>query len=159
MLKDKKTLRDKKPKFGKMLQAQELLEVEDVSENSANENESSQELIDNAGDSNDNNNQVENEVKFDDEGTTSMFGGEVSVTVDTNIAEKLDEASYVFSGSTKKLHKAPSALEKALKKAKSIMHLKTINKNKHVHIKKGDKTGGKMGSKTGVKGGKKSSKR
>lgn len=40
----------------------------------------------------------EKEVKFTDEGTTAMFGGEVSVTVDSNIAEQLDEASHMFSG-------------------------------------------------------------
>ena len=44
-----------------------------------------------------------------------------------------------------------------MKKAKSIMHLKVINKNKHQHIKGGksdDKDGGGKGGKGGKGGGK-----
>jgi hypothetical protein len=154
-LKDKKSLRDKRPKLGKLLLEEEKVKEKEVQFNdSENEDDEGEELsalgkrnLDD-GDVDD-----EKEVKFTDEGTTAMFGGEVSVTVDTNIADQLDDASHVFSSSTSsQLKKPPTALEKAMKKAKNIMHLKIINKNKHLHIKKGDDkkdAGGKGGARGG----------
>lgn len=165
VLKDKKSLRDKRPKLGKLLQDEGEIKEKDVQFNDSENEEEAGDLsvlgkrevdVDPVSEV------EEREVKFSDEGTTAMFGGEVSVIVDTNIAEQLDDAAHVFSARTaRNMKKPPTALEKAMKKAKNIMHLKIINKNKHIYIKKGDEKGdisSKGGGKGGNRGGGKGSK-
>ena len=103
MLKDKKNLRDKRPKLGKLLQDEEnskIKEKEVQFNDSENEEEGEGGGLSGLGRSAHNLDEdgTEQEVQFTDEGTTAMFGGEVSVTVDCHIAEQLDEASHVFSG-------------------------------------------------------------
>lgn len=103
MLKDKKTLRDKRPKLGKLLQDEENSKVKEREvqfNDSENEDEEGDDLA-SLGRSElrgDGDGAEQEEVQFTDAGTTAMFGGEVSVTVDSNIVEQLDEASHVFSG-------------------------------------------------------------
>jgi hypothetical protein len=73
---------------------------------------------------------------FSDDLTTSMFGGEVEVAVDNNLAEQLDEASFVTlpkdssGGRFQKPEMTP--FDRAMKKAKHIMHVKAIDKRNKV---------------------------
>jgi hypothetical protein len=100
-LKDKKTLRDKRPKLGKLLEdeANEKVKERDVIFNdSENEDEDGSDLAGLGRREGGAAVEDEHEVQFTDEGTTAMFGGEVSVTVDSNIAEQLDEAAHMFGG-------------------------------------------------------------
>lgn len=75
---------------------------------------------------------------FEDENTVDMFGGAVSVVVDTDIAanddddldkEDMDELRASVAGSRKHTKVELTKLEKALKLAKSTMNTK---KKKHV---------------------------
>jgi hypothetical protein len=73
---------------------------------------------------------------FSDDLTTSMFGGEVEVAVDNSLAEQLDEASFVTlpkdssGGRFQKPEMTP--FDRAMKKAKHIMHVKAIDKRNKV---------------------------
>lgn len=80
-------------------------------------------------------NENETKISFNDQHTTNMFGGEVSVEIGTKVSDELDEMTGTFEKSHKK-SSTPSNLERALKKAKYLIHVKDNMKKSQKGSKK-----------------------
>ena len=93
---------------------------------------------------------------FSDDLTTSMFGGEVEVAIDDAMADRIDEASGVSVGrvptSGRKGKSELSQMDRAMKKAKHIMHVRAVNKRNRVKHPV-DEGGGGEGRGRGGRGG------
>ncbi|CAE7695891.1 unnamed protein product, partial [Symbiodinium microadriaticum] len=101
--------------------------------------------------------EAQKKALFSDDLTTSMFGGQVEVAIDTSIAEQIDEASFLSSSisskdtSSGRTKNKPvlTQFDRAMKKAKHIMHVKAVNKRarpKHKGAMEGETEGpGGMG--------------
>lgn len=103
------------------------------------------------------------EVKFSDEETNAMFGGDVSVTIDEGVAEELQQFQHpdLEPSIPKKRKSEPSKFEKALKAAGQRMQKKHFRQGGKKRLKKNESTrlmhkalgAGALG-KNGFKGGK-----
>lgn len=130
VLKDKKMLKDKKVKLGSLLSEENRSNIGRSADAGTNDDDEEE----------DSTSQVETTHEkslFSDELTTSMFGGEVEVAIDNSLAELLDEAScvtFLKDSNAKVGYQKPelTPFDRAMKKAKHIMHVKAIDKRNKV---------------------------